>query len=346
VVTATLLVLVPAAAEVGGGPAALWRNLSPVGFALASAALSLGLLRPRLLGVGPVARKLVLDELRDPVLVLDWNGRIVDVNRAAEGTLGVRPYGDVPLALGTLWASSRREAKDAPGVTLRVTGPAGEEEERTFDVALTHLEEDGAPGHTALLLRDVTDRHRTEQWLRDARRQVEEANEKLTRLAETDALTGMANRRRFMEALSRDVERAARYARPLSLVLLDLDHFKTVNDTHGHGAGDEVLRVTAGVLWAACRDVDLAARLGGEEFALLLPETRPEGAASVAERIRGEIEAGRHRAPDGEEFQVTASLGVASLKGGGKTGEELLQAADEALYAAKRQGRNRVERST
>lgn len=342
VVTATLLVLLPAAAELGAGPTALWRDLSPVGFALASAALSVGLLRPRLLGVGPVARKLVLDELRDPILVMDGNGTIVDVNRAAEGTLGVRPFGDVPLALGTLWASSRKEARDAPAVTLSVLRPDGGEEERTFDVAVTHLEEGGAPGRTALRLRDVTQRRRMEQQLREAHQELESANDELKRLANTDALTGLANRRCFMEALHQEVERAARYVRPLSLVLLDLDHFKKVNDTHGHAAGDEVLRVAAGVLQAACRDVDLAARLGGEELALILPETRSEGAAAVAERIRQEMESRGHRSPDGVPFHVTASFGVASTKGGDRSAEALLQVADEALYAAKGGGRNRV----
>ncbi|HKJ01798.1 MAG TPA: GGDEF domain-containing protein, partial [Longimicrobiales bacterium] len=139
-----------------------------------------------------------------------------------------------------------------------------------------------------------------------------------------------------------EVERAHRYGRALSMVLLDLDYFKKVNDTHGHAAGDEVLRAAAGVLRSVCRELDLAGRLGGEELALLLPETDALGAGTVAERVRTRLEATRHRSPAGETFSVTASFGVASVGAGVETGEALLQAADEALYRAKRGGRNRV----
>jgi len=328
VITAALLVVVPGALDMGGEVTGFWASLSPVGFALACAALSQGLLRPRLLGLGPVARTLVMDKLRDPIVVLDRQGHIVDVNRAAERTLGVRAFGNVPLALGTLWASSRREPKDAPSVTLPVRGGGDEEEERTFDVTVTHLEKGGAPGRSALLLRDVTE-------LREATRALElQAN--------TDHLTGLANRRHFMATLEREMERSTRYARPLSLIILDLDHFKKVNDTHGHAAGDGVLRATAAVLRAACRDVDLAARLGGEELALLLPETSSEGAHILAERVREEIEIGRHLSPEGVPFRVTASLGLASAHGAEQTAEALMQASDKALYDAKDGGRNRV----
>ncbi len=342
VVTAVLLMVVPAVLEMGGGPAAYWRNLSAVGFALASAALSMGLLRSRLMGLGPVARTLVLDGLRDPIVVFDGRGSIVDVNRAAERTLGVRAFGDVPLALGTLWASSRNETEGAPDLTLPARREGDEAEARTFEVTVTHLEEGGASGRSALLLRDVTERRRIERELRETTVALESANEQLERLANTDPLTGLANRRHFTGMLEREKERSVRYSRPLSIVLLDLDHFKKVNDTHGHAAGDDVLRAAAAVLEAACRDVDLAARIGGEELALLLPETDAQGAEIVAERVREEIEAGRHRSPDGVRFRVTASIGVASSRGGEESGEDLLQASDKALYAAKDGGRNRV----
>ncbi len=342
VVTAVLLMVVPAFLEIGGGPAAYWMNLSPVGFALASVALSVGLLRSRLMGLGPVARTLVLDGLRDPIVVFDGRGSIVDVNQAAERTLGVRAFGDVPLALGTLWASSKNDTQGAPDLTLPARRDGDESEARTFEVTVTHLEEGGASGRSALLLRDVTERRRIERELRETTAALGSANEELERLANTDPLTGLANRRQFTGMLERETERAARYSRPLSIVLLDLDHFKKVNDTHGHAAGDDVLRAAAAVLKAACRDVDLAARIGGEELALLLPETDSGGAEIVAERVREEIEAGRHRSPDGVQFRVTASIGVASSRGGDESGKDLLQASDEALYAAKDGGRNRV----
>jgi diguanylate cyclase (GGDEF)-like protein len=205
------------------------------------------------------------------------------------------------------------------------------------------LDEKGAPGRSALVLRDVTIRDRMERDLRSTSQALLDANAKLERLANTDSLTGIANRRHFLERLSAELERAARYQRPLSLVLLDLDHFKKVNDTHGHAAGDDALRKAAAVLGEVCRDVDLAARLGGEELVLLLPETDSGGAHILAERIRGKIAATVHQSPAGVRFSVTASVGVASVGKKTTTPEALLQACDEALYRAKEAGRNRVE---
>jgi diguanylate cyclase (GGDEF)-like protein len=173
------------------------------------------------------------------------------------------------------------------------------------------------------------------------RQELERAYAEVERLAQTDSLTGLANRRHFMEALEQEVDRSERYGRPLSLVALDLDHFKTVNDSHGHAAGDAVLSEAARALRAVCRDVDIPARMGGEEFALLLPETDTAGARTVAERAREHIAGTAHRSPAGESFRVTASLGVATLRPGA-SGEALLQAADEALYRAKDAGRNQV----
>lgn len=186
-----------------------------------------------------------------------------------------------------------------------------------------------------MVLRDVTVRDRME-------RELQQVNEKLERLANTDSLTGLANRRHFMEVLNAEIERAERYDRALSLVLVDLDHFKEVNDSWGHLVGDEVLRATARVLESVCRDVDLAGRIGGEELALILPETTEEGASTVAERVRSRIENLRHEAPDGEGFRVTGSIGVAWLDDDVHSREDLLRQADRALYRAKEEGRNRV----
>jgi diguanylate cyclase (GGDEF)-like protein len=210
----------------------------------------------------------------------------------------------------------------------------GQGEKRTYEVTLTRLDEAEVRGRAALLLRDVTVKERMQ-------RELERAYADLERLARTDPLTGLANRREFMERLEQEVERSDRYVRPLSLISLDLDHFKSVNDTHGHAAGDEVLREAARALGSVCRDVDLAARMGGEEMALLLPETDTAGARIVAERVREHIAGAAHRSPSGHAFRVTASLGVATARTGA-SGEALLQAADEALYRAKAAGRNQV----
>ena len=159
--------------------------------------------------------------------------------------------------------------------------------------------------------------------------------------AVTDELTGLANRRRFMEVLALELKRAERFDSPLALVLADLDDFKLVNDRFGHRTGDDVLRALSRVLRGGLRDVDLPARLGGEEFALLLPETDLAGAEGLAERLRGELAELELSDPHGGKLAVTASFGVAVYPEA-HSGDELLSTADTALYRAKAEGKNRV----
>jgi diguanylate cyclase (GGDEF)-like protein len=159
--------------------------------------------------------------------------------------------------------------------------------------------------------------------------------------AMTDELTGLVNRRRFLEAVQSEIVRAQRLGGPLSVVLADLDDFKLINDRFGHHAGDEVLQAFADVIRGHGRDVDVAARLGGEEFALLLPETALSGAAAGAERLCRSLAQLRIWLGEGLEVSVTASFGVAQLADDQSWGE-LLRAADAALYQAKKEGKNRV----
>lgn len=167
---------------------------------------------------------------------------------------------------------------------------------------------------------------------------------RMSRQAVTDQLTGLANRRRFGERLREEVEQVRRYHMPLSLILLDIDNFKSVNDTYGHQQGDLVLQHVARVVRDTSRDADLPARYGGEEMALVLPHTELEGAFAIAERLRSAIEALRVPRVDGAgALKVTASLGVAILQRGGE--DELVADADAALYEAKRTGKNRTVRS-
>lgn len=163
----------------------------------------------------------------------------------------------------------------------------------------------------------------------------------LNKLAATDELTGLANRRIFLERLADEVRRNQRYPTTLSLLVIDVDHFKKVNDRLGHPAGDEVLKRVAAALNGYARETDLAARHGGEEFALLLPQTTEDGARVVAERVRQGIEALRTEW-EGKVVPIKVSIGVASLEPGADTPESLVGRADEALYEAKKMGRNRV----
>ncbi len=164
-------------------------------------------------------------------------------------------------------------------------------------------------------------------------------NRQLAELSQTDPLTSLRNRRAFDERLADAFDQAARYGRPLSLVLVDLDHFKNVNDTHGHDAGDDTLRGVSRVIAGVTRQSDFVARVGGEEFAVILPETALFEALQFGEKLRATVATaniGEHR--------VTVSVGIANVPHSEiATTAELFRAADQALYRAKVRGRNRVE---
>ncbi|MBU6372842.1 MAG: PleD family two-component system response regulator [Alphaproteobacteria bacterium] len=160
-------------------------------------------------------------------------------------------------------------------------------------------------------------------------------------MAVTDQLTGLSNRRFLTTQLQGLVMRAARGGEPVSVILADIDHFKAINDTHGHDAGDEVLKALAARLSTSLRPADMACRFGGEEFVIIMPNTFADFAAMVAERLRRDVAAAPVAIGGGREIAVTASFGVAGVAAG-DTAERLLKRADEALYRAKQAGRNRV----
>ncbi|MBR9826804.1 MAG: diguanylate cyclase [Alphaproteobacteria bacterium] len=164
------------------------------------------------------------------------------------------------------------------------------------------------------------------------------------RLAETDSLTGSSNRRAFMQYLEMEVERSSRHGAETSVIMLDLDHFKKVNDTYGHAAGDKVLIETVKAIQSCLRPKDMLGRLGGEEFAILLQETDLVDAAEISEQIRSALEQRTIDLPCGGKVNVTGSMGVSNVCEllGQDSPETVLQAADEALYYAKQSGRNQV----
>jgi two-component system, cell cycle response regulator len=173
--------------------------------------------------------------------------------------------------------------------------------------------------------------------------ELREANVRLEALAVTDGLTGLLNRRAFDKLLVSEVQRSLRYKVPIVVLLLDIDHFKHVNDNYGHPMGDQVLRNVSRVISAGVRATDFVARFGGEEIAVILTQTPLEGALDVAERLRAQIEATPHE-HQGKSLFKTASFGLSAYDGSGEAiqPEGLLERADQALYAAKRGGRNRV----
>jgi diguanylate cyclase (GGDEF)-like protein/PAS domain S-box-containing protein len=192
----------------------------------------------------------------------------------------------------------------------------------------------GAPTQAVIVMRDITERKGLE--------------DKLSALALTDGLTGLANRRAFDEALDREWKRTLREGSQISLLLLDLDHFKLLNDRCGHQVGDDCLRAVAAAVSAAVRETDIVARYGGEEIAIILPSAASAGALETAEKVRAAIEDLQLTHQDNPEGGgwVTASIGVATAlaRQGGtiRMPESLLLAADNALYKAKHEGRNRL----
>ncbi len=176
--------------------------------------------------------------------------------------------------------------------------------------------------------RDITERKRNEAALQD--------------LAWHDPLTGVLNRSHFFARAAEELARARRYRRPLAVLMLDLDHFKRINDKHGHSVGDDVLKIVCGRWGVALRSVDLFARIGGEEFAILMPDSSQQAALILAERLRASV-ANETILADGKEIHCTVSAGIAMVHREDSSVQDALRRADAALYRAKGGGRNRVE---
>ncbi len=183
--------------------------------------------------------------------------------------------------------------------------------------------------------------HRVNAEMALTHRRLNKANDQLKRMATTDELTGLLNRREAMARMQEFWDAQERYDQVFSCIMLDIDHFKTFNDTHGHAAGDAVLKQTARLLRESTRKTDRVCRVGGEEFLILCPNVGIEGGGVCAEHVREGVEGHAFTFED-KTMEVTVSLGVAHRTDGIATTDELLKAADDALYASKHAGRNRV----
>jgi diguanylate cyclase (GGDEF)-like protein len=173
----------------------------------------------------------------------------------------------------------------------------------------------------------------------------ERADERNRLLAMQDELTGLSNRRFIMEALALQLAQARRNSKPVSVLMIDVDYFKSINDTYGHLSGDRVLRNLATSLRSRLRAQDMAGRWGGEEFLVVLPDTDAAGATILAGNLRAEVEDARWSAQDGRSIPLTLSIGVHTCDSATEELDTVISAADQALYRAKQAGRNRVEQS-
>lgn len=278
------------------------------------------------------AVKLVVVPIRTPAdgiigaLLLDYTDLYEQVLSAGAHsrrlTVGAGLAG-MAVALGLGWALSRGLVRDV----RRLTRTAAMYAEGDYDTR-AEVESHGELRELADALNTMADR-------------IAQRRAALVDLATTDPLTGLPNRRALRAGLARDLDQARRHGTPLSLILLDLDHFKAINDEHGHVGGDEVLRRVGKILQAQVRSTDLAGRHGGEEFAVILPGTGLGAALGTAERVRAALSQARIEV-QGDAVRVTASLGVATYPEHGLTIEDLARSADSALYGAKRAGRDRV----
>jgi diguanylate cyclase (GGDEF)-like protein/PAS domain S-box-containing protein len=220
------------------------------------------------------------------------------------------------------------------GYLVGVVHGIGAEPVWVYVSAFPTMDSQGELREVVVAFVDITERKRAEEELRALQAQLREQ-------AIRDSLTGLYNRRYLEETLQRELARAKREVHPLSVIMVDIDYFKRLNDTYGHAAGDEVLRTLGRLLQHHARSSDVPCRYGGEEFIVVLPDMPPEAARERAEEIRRDF-LDLRIAFAGAELVASLSIGVSGYPAGGKTGDELIRAADQALYEAKQGGRNRV----
>jgi diguanylate cyclase (GGDEF)-like protein/PAS domain S-box-containing protein len=308
----------------------------------------------------PARVKAMLDTLAEGVLVLDRQERIVLANESFATTVGKRAEALLGLKAGDIqwmtveserppqsfpWRGVLRDGKVQRGVMLSI--PSGPGRARSVSINCSPIcGGDGRVRGVLATFDDVTlleaknaQLRETLEMLRQSRDEIDRQNKELQALATTDPLTGCRNRRSFYTEFQTAWSSAARYSGALSCVMVDVDHFKRVNDRYGHSVGDQVLQHVAECLRSMVRDTDVICRYGGEEFCIVLTQTDLAGAALAAERYRQAIESSLCGG-----IAVTVSLGVSSVVLGARTPLELLDQADQALYVAKRAGRNRAVR--
>lgn len=283
----------------------------------------------------------IAEVAQDAVTMLGANGKLIYWNHAAERIFGYtkdeaygqnlhkllmppRYYERATKALERFWQTG-----DGPliGQTVEVEALHKDGHEFPVEISISSMQLDGH-WHAVGLIRDITERKNMEN--------------RLAYLASHDEITGLYNRHDLEHRFADEEERATRYQHPYSIFMVDIDHFKEINDKHGHQVGDHVLYCFAGALSKSIRASDYLARYGGEEFVVILPETDAQKAGEMAERLHHEIKELTVQIEDDKKLKMTASIGVATFPEHGQTWSEILKQADEATYAAKSSGRNCV----
>jgi len=309
----------------------LKKDYSPLAFAFAGLAYAIGIFRHRLLDIMPIARDTILENIQEGLIVLDQERRMIDINPAARSFLF--PFSNeiigVPLK-ESFPETAHLFSKDKQQSQVIELSIQRDKAKKQLEAKLSILKnKKGKEMGYLLILQDITERHKLYQEIKH--------------LARTDSLTNLNNRRHLFTLGEKEIIRANRYKHPISLLIIDIDHFKEINDSYGHLSGDQILEQFSFTLQNSLRSIDIIGRYGGDEFAVVLPETHPNSAKSVANRIC-QITKNRVWCTTAGEIIFTLSIGISGeteVKNNTNL-NSLLDRADRALYLAKSRGRNQV----
>jgi diguanylate cyclase (GGDEF)-like protein/PAS domain S-box-containing protein len=325
-------------------------DLTPIAFGFSGILFTYSVIRNSFMNVIPVARSRIIESMSDGVLVLDTQNRIVDINPAMEKFLSRKPasfLGQSASEVPEIWMVHNDTLMSGQETRTELRLPNAPS--RYLDLQITPLYDDFQRLNGRLMVfRDITDRKQTEKRLRSVNDRLQSQlieigtlQSKLRSQAIRDPLTDLFNRRYLDETFDRELARAAREGYPVCVIMLDIDHFKKVNDTYGHEAGDFILKALAETLSARNRRGDFVCRFGGEEFVVVMPNMEMDTAFKRAEELRTALNS--LHVPYGRfNLTITISMGIASYPSNGGDRETVLRAADRAMYAAKRAGRDHI----
>ncbi|GEM_PF-2280584 len=308
---------------------------TPLGFALSFGVWNWVIHRRALLYYSPVARHRALDILDDAVFILSDSGQILDYNRAAEALFpGRRP---------TIGDDLQQLLPGIPLLQVDTTPVPFRLSDRFYQARLTRIQRANQPlSQLIAIVQDVTDLEVNHQLLVNSQQALETANRELDRIAHTDELTGLANRRNLFVRLDQKIAEARASGSLLMVLFIDIDHFKVINDEHGHAVGDRVLRAICSELADSCRADDIAARYGGEELVLAITRGNREQALAFTRQLQQRLRELTPHTGSERPLTLTASIGISVLEGSDHSGHDLLQRADQALYRAKKNGRDQL----
>ncbi len=325
-------------------------DLAPLLFGLSAIIFVSSVLRANFMDLIPIARSHLIENMRDGILVLDAQNRIVDINPAMENFVEEKAsfyMGKNAFEVFGPWLEKTDLLLE--GMETRAEFRVPKDASRYLDLRVTQLyDKDQLLNGRLMVFRDITERKQVEKRLRYVNDRLQTQlieigvlQSKLREQAIRDPLTNLFNRRYLEETLERELARAAREDYPLCVIMIDLDHFKRVNDTYGHEAGDEILKALAFTLSEQCRRGDFACRFGGEEFVVVMPNINMDTAYERAENIRQSLNS--LRVPYGHyNLTITISMGIACYPSNGDARESVLRAADQAMYGAKEAGRDHI----